>query len=161
MSSRDYTSRPVATYSKSSNLADTIPSSYTNKSKKISAISDRQAVIIIIIFVALIVIWTIFYLVCYWKQKLFFNYTRPGTLPGEVGDPIKPDSNGYNIPSGSLTNYVVYLGGDPIPLNDKQKAQNAKMTSEELKAWKGWNSPKPNPANDDTIAFYASAQYFL
>lgn len=133
--------------------------SINDKSQKISSVSKKTVWISVIIFGILMIAWSAFYLYCYWERKWLFNYIRPASLPNQKGPAITPTATGYNIPDGDLTDRVIYLGGEPTPIDPELKKKNTAQASGEIKAWK--SNPNPGPVGDSSVSSMASAPYFL
>lgn len=131
--------------------------SVNDPSKKISAVPKGLLWTVIIITILIIVIWAGVLIYAYMRKTLFFNYTRPGTLPGQVGTTLTPSKTGYELPT-DLKERTIFLGGEVSELEpDKQQAQ-AKQANTEFTAWNNWHPVVPNP--NTTPAELASNYFF-
>lgn len=131
--------------------------SVNDPSKKISAIPKGLLWTVIIITILIIVIWAAVLIYAYMRKTLFFNYTRPGTLPGQDGATLTPTKTGYDLPS-VLTDKTIFLGGEVNELNPDAQQARAKQANAEFTAWNNWHPVVPNP--NTTPAQLASNYFF-
>lgn len=126
-----------------------VPISVNTRSKKTSSIPKGLLWGVIITTVVIALGWLIFFVYAFWKQKYFFAYERPASLPGHDGVPIVPDSTGYLLPTpigpDVLKNKVVLLGGAVSDSTEAQIKATQAAADTETKAWNQW-APTPAPA---------------
>lgn len=133
-----------------------IPSAY-DKSNKISAIPKGLLWTVIIITLLIIVIWAAVLIYAYMRKTLFFNYTRPGTLPNQVGTTLTPTKTGYELPT-DLTDRTIFLGGEVSEMEPSAQQASAKQAQSEFTAWNNWHPVVPNP---NTNPSQLASNYFF
>lgn len=118
--------------------------SINDPSRKSSGVSHVGLWITVGIALLVIIGWSIYLIVTYWRREGFFAYVRPGTLPDQVGPTIAPNpiTKQYDYdPTQSLTNRAVFLGGDPVPLTEAQQKALQEKAAGEITAWKNYTPP--------------------
>jgi len=98
------------------------------------------------LIILIVIIWSVILIVMAVNKTGFFSYTRPGTLPGQVGSTIDPTTvaKTFTLPAVDLLNKTIFLGGPTVAIPEKD-AQD-KAFQDQIDAW---NKARQPPAKNN------------